>query len=98
MKHLFLVTLLTVSSLSSAGIVAGPAPQIHDTWGFYEQCMNDNLRTVHTTTKEVVKQFDAMCVKAMQNTPSFKSLDFTSQSAVHQRTLKFRAELMEIAK
>jgi hypothetical protein len=34
----------------------------------------------------------------MQNTPSFKRLDFVAQSAVHQRTMKFRAELMEIAK
>jgi hypothetical protein len=69
-----------------------------DTFGFYEQCMNDNLKRVHTTTKDVVRKFDKQCADAMHNTETYKQLDLVNQSAANQRTLKFRAELMEIAK
>lgn len=90
----YLLVVLLIAGNASAMVT----DVTRDTFGVYEQCMNGNLKKFHTTTKEVVKTLDRNCVEVMQNTPTYKNLDLTNQSAVNQRTLKFRAELLEIAK
>jgi len=91
---LFLILFFTVIRPAMASVTE----VTRDTYGVYEQCMNDHLRRVHITTKDDVRKFDKQCTDAMQFTPTFKQLDLVNQSAVNQRTLKFRAELMEIVK
>jgi hypothetical protein len=89
--------LLFVVLLASANVHAMVTDTTRDTFGVYEQCMNLELRKVYTTTKNDVRKFDKRCTEIMQGTATFKGLDLVNQSAVNQRTLKFRAELMEVA-